>query len=139
MEGFTVILRDIMVILATSALVVMSLFGALVLWQLYRLGRELHAEMQPILASAQETAETVRGTAQFVSHRMTSRVSAAVSLGYTAHSFYQLVQQFYHGLRDGGTDARPTAAVPTSPQPAAPVPGPAAPLPPAGRTGRSEG
>jgi hypothetical protein len=38
--GFTIILRDIMVILAATALILMSGFGALVLWQLYRLGRE---------------------------------------------------------------------------------------------------
>ncbi len=97
--GFTIILRDIMVILAAAALILMSAFGALVFWQLYRLGRELQAEMQPILASVQDTTDTVRGTAEFVSQRMSSRFSGLVALGYSAKSFYQLIQQFVNGLR----------------------------------------
>ena len=137
-EGFTVILRDIMVILAASALVAMSVFGVLVLWQLYRLGRELHSEMQPILASVQDTAETVHGAARFISGRMSERVSAVVSLGYTAHAFYQLVQQFYRGLGRGARPAAPARAVSVPPV-SAPMSGSKAPSPGAGPPGLPEG
>lgn len=102
-----------MVILAAAALILMSGFGALVLWQLYRLGREMQAEMQPILASVQDTTDTVRGTAEFVSQRMSERYSGLVALAYSARTFYHLVQQFVRGLRQmsAAPGAAPTSAL----------------------------
>ena len=130
-----------MVILAAAALILMSGFGALVLWQLYRLGREMQAEMQPILASVQDTTDTVRGTAEFVSQRMSERYSALVALAYSARTFYHLVQQFVRGLRQMSAapgavltsalmppDGAATAVLPSAGAPPvpAPPPGPAA-------------
>lgn len=134
-----------MVILAAAALILMSAFGALVLWQLYRLGREMQAEMQPILISMQDTTDTVRGTAEFVSQRMSEKFSGLVALAYSARTFYHLVQQFVRGLRQMTTapgevpasalmppDGATTAGLPStgSPSPST-ASGPAAPAGPA--------
>jgi hypothetical protein len=80
-----VILRDIMIILAAAALVLMSLFAVVVLWQLYRLGKELSAEVQPVIESMQETTETVKGTAGFMSDRMSSPASSVVSVSASSY------------------------------------------------------
>lgn len=97
--SFSVILRDITIILAATALIAMSLFGVLVAWQLYRLGREMHAEVQPILESVQGTSETLRGTAEFVGQRVTGRVSSLVGLYYAFRGTLQLLREFLQGLR----------------------------------------
>jgi len=119
MEGFTVILRDVMVVLASAALMLASVFGALVVWQVYRLARELRAEVQPILASVQETTETVRDTTAFVGRRMSSRMSALVSLGASARGAYRLVGQFYGDLRRDAPAGAPAAGS-AAPRPPAP-------------------
>lgn len=71
-----VVLRDLMVMLAAAAVVATSVFLALVGWQLYRLGKDVYVEIQPLLASMQDTADTVRHTAGFVNERLYARDGA---------------------------------------------------------------
>ncbi|MCB0217351.1 MAG: hypothetical protein H6648_10995 [Caldilineae bacterium] len=101
LESFNVV-RDIMVILAALALVCLSGFGAWTVWQLYRLARELQAELRPILDSLHGTSESVRGVTTFVNRQMVSPTSGAISLGFAARGLLQLAGQFYGELRGGG-------------------------------------
>lgn len=98
MDGtFTTILRDIMVILAAGALASASVIGLLVAWQLYRLGRQLYTDLQPILDSVYGTSETVRGTAEFMNTRLHERVGAVLAIAQTSRTLTQLVREFYRG------------------------------------------
>lgn len=100
MEGaWYVVLRDILLILAAAAVILAAGFGGLVAWQLYRLGREVHSELQPLLASLQDTADTVRNTAGFVSERMVSPAEGAVGMAASAFGVFQLVQELYKNRR----------------------------------------
>jgi len=96
-----VVLRDVLIILAATALVLTSLFASLIAWQLYRLAREVHDEVKPILASVQATADTVRGTADYVGERFVVPAAGAVGVAAQVTGAYQLVQQFYRGMGRG--------------------------------------
>jgi hypothetical protein len=98
-------LRDVMVILAALALLLMSAFASYAVWQLYRLGREVHAELQPILQSVQGTSESLRGVTSFVSQQLVSPASSAISLGFTARGLIRSASRVYAQLRQG--DKRP--------------------------------
>lgn len=104
LESFNVV-RDIMVILSALALVVMSLFSTWVAWQLYRLGRELQAELRPILDSVQGTTDSVRGVGQFVNKQLVAPASGAISLGVSLRGILALILQFYRSLRSGTSDS----------------------------------
>lgn len=98
MEGaWYVVLRDIMVILAATALVVLSLFAALVLWQLYRLGRELYTQVQPVVESMNETAETVKGTAGFMSDRLASPATSVASVSAGTYGLFGYLRALRRG------------------------------------------
>ena len=66
------VMRDILIILAALTFTLSCVFGALVAWQLYRLGRALQRDAQPVLDSALETVATVRDTSSFMSERIRS-------------------------------------------------------------------
>ena len=66
------VMRDILIILAALTFTLSCVFGALVAWQLYRLGRALKRDAQPVLDSALETVATVRDTSSFMSERIRS-------------------------------------------------------------------
>jgi hypothetical protein len=103
MEGaWHVVLRDILVILAAAAVTLTSLLGAVLGWRLYRLARELQADLQPIIEAAQETADTVRGTAGFVSDRMVAPATTAAASAAGLYSMFRLLGEFYaHSKRPG--------------------------------------
>jgi hypothetical protein len=90
-----VVLRDILIILAAGALILMALGMALVGWQVYRIARDLRDELQPIIDSVQDTADTVRDTAGFVGERVVAPTTGAVSAAAGAYGLLQLLQQFY--------------------------------------------
>jgi hypothetical protein len=82
-------------------------FTALVAWQLYRLGREVYVEIQPLLASMQDTADTVRNTAGFVSERLYTR-EGVVGVAAGAVGLAQHVRDAYRDLkRTAGGPGRP--------------------------------
>ena len=64
---FTAGLRDVSIIVLAFVSVVIGLFLVVLIFQLQSLTALLREEIAPILASANETASTVRGTTAFVS------------------------------------------------------------------------
>jgi Zn-dependent membrane protease YugP len=94
-SSWHVYLRDILVIAAAAALIGVSVMAALVVWQLYRLAVEFRDEVKPILESVQETADTVRETAEFMGGRVVSPAVSAMGAAAGARTFVQLLRQFY--------------------------------------------
>ncbi len=75
----TAVLRDIAIIVLALVTIVVGVFLAILIFQLQSLIVLLRDEIQPILESANETANTVRGTTTFVSEAVVSPVIAAAS------------------------------------------------------------
>lgn len=66
----TAIVRDIAIIILAIESIVIGVLLALLLWQVRSLVLLLREEMQPVIRSTQETADSVRVTTQFVSKRI---------------------------------------------------------------------
>ncbi len=67
-------IRDIaIIIIAIETIVIGALIGVLI-WQVWRLVRLLQNEVKPIIANTQETINTVKGTASFVSDNVVAPV-----------------------------------------------------------------
>ena len=64
---FTAVLRDISIIVLALVTVIIGLFLTILIFQLQSLTVLLRDEIKPILESANDTANTVRGTTTFVS------------------------------------------------------------------------
>lgn len=67
-----------MVILAAAVVIVTSAFVALVFWRIYRIGRELQHDVEPVVGSMRETADTVSKTSSFVGSGAVSPVVSVV-------------------------------------------------------------
>lgn len=75
-----------MVILAAAVIIVTSAFVALVAWRLYRIGKELQHDVEPVVGSMRETADTVTKTTSFVGSGAVSPVVSVVGFaGGLAH------------------------------------------------------
>ena len=94
-------IRDFLIILAAAGVIVVSLFTALVSWQVYRLARELRDQLQPILESLQDTAETVRDTAEFMGGRVVSPAVSVFGAAAGARGVLGLLREFYKGIDKG--------------------------------------
>ncbi len=67
-------IRDIaIIVIAVQSIVIGVLIGVLI-WQIWRLVKLIQTEVKPILDDAQATANTVRGTATFVSDNVVNPV-----------------------------------------------------------------
>lgn len=82
----TAVIRDISIIVLALVTIVIGAFMAILIFQLQSLIVLLRDEIKPILDSANETANTVRGTTTFVS-------DAVVSPMITAASYVSAVRQ----------------------------------------------
>lgn len=71
---FTTVLRDVMIIVLAFEFFVIGFALVILLIQLARLINLLQNEIQPILESTNETANTLRGTAVFLSENMVEPV-----------------------------------------------------------------
>jgi hypothetical protein len=84
---FTAVLRDISIIVLALVTVVIGLFLTILIFQLQSLTALLRDEIKPILDSANQTANTVRGTTTFVSDAVVSPMikvaSFAAGVGQT--------------------------------------------------------
>ncbi|MEX1071146.1 MAG: hypothetical protein WEC37_00830 [Anaerolineales bacterium] len=69
--------RDIFIILVAFEFMVIGLALVILIVQLARLVNMLQNEVRPILDSASEAANTMRGTARFLSHNLTEPVIKA--------------------------------------------------------------
>jgi len=75
----TAVLRDIAIIVLAFVTIVVGVFLAILIFQLQSLIVLLRDEIQPILQSANETANTVRGTTTFVTEAVVSPMISAAS------------------------------------------------------------
>ncbi len=96
MDGaWHVFLRDILIIVSAAALLVTLIMTMLVSWQVLRLARELRDEVQPILASVKDTADTVRHTADFVGGKVVSPAATAVGSAAGARGLIVIMRELY--------------------------------------------
>jgi len=75
-------LRDVFIILVAFVFLVVGLALILLMVQLARLINLLNNEVRPMLESARETADTMRGTSRFLSDKLVApivKVSAGVA------------------------------------------------------------
>ena len=68
------IVRDVAIVLLAVESLVIGVLLALMLVQISKLVRMLREEVSPMITSATETADTVRGTVDFVSENVVSPV-----------------------------------------------------------------
>ena len=78
----TVVVRDIAIVFVAVTTFLIGLAMILLIFQIQVLIQVLRDEIQPLLRSVTDTASTVRGTTEFVSHNMVSPIIKAA--GFTA-------------------------------------------------------
>ncbi len=117
-DPWYVVLRDLMIILAALVTVLAGSLSALVAWRLYRLALALRGEIEPILASLNETAATVRDSSVFVQRSHLPSPVTTVGLLAGGLRFVRLVRRLRRttdedssGANDTGHVASPEAAV----------------------------
>lgn len=99
--------RDTLIILAALTFALACVCGTLVMWQLYRLGRALKRDAQPVIDSAFETVATVRDASTFMRDRVRSLPqvapqptgSDAATQNGASTGVIRAVQRFYRGRR----------------------------------------
>ena len=81
-EKATSIIRDIAIVFVAVETFVIGLAAILLIFQIQMLIQVLRDEIQPLLQSVNDTASTVRGTTDFVSHNVVSPIIQLA--GFTA-------------------------------------------------------
>jgi hypothetical protein len=119
---WTAYLRDIFVILAAAGLILACGYAALVAWQVYKFARALSVELEPILISAQQSAQTVENTAGFMANRFTTPANTATNTALGMFGLFQLYRQARQSppspaLPSDATEPAPPAVVATVPPP----------------------
>jgi hypothetical protein len=67
-------IRDIAIIIIAVQSIVIGLLIAVLIWQIWRLVKIVQTEVMPIIEDTKATVNTVRGTADFVSHNVVEPV-----------------------------------------------------------------
>ncbi len=80
MGNFLATLRDIAIVVLAIESFVVGVILIILLWQIRHLVVMLRQEIKPVLASTQETADTLRNTTRFMSKRVARPVVDLVSL-----------------------------------------------------------
>lgn len=80
MGNFLATLRDIAIVVLAIESFVVGVILIILLWQIRHLVVMLRQEIKPVLASTQETADTLRHTTRFLSKRVARPVVDLVSL-----------------------------------------------------------
>jgi hypothetical protein len=75
--GATEVIRDIAIVFVAAVTFLIGLVMILLVFQIQVLIQVLRDEVQPLLRSVNDTASTVRGTTEFVSHNMVSPIIKA--------------------------------------------------------------
>lgn len=101
-------IRDIAIIIIAIQTIVIGILLGLLVWQIWRLVKMLQAEIKPIINDTQETLNTVRGTATFVSDHI---VNPVVKTGSNAVRMRRTFQSLTADLMPQRTARRPTATV----------------------------
>jgi len=121
--SWTGYVRDVFIILAAAAVLLVSAYLALVGWHLYRLASEVGVDLKPILTSAQRSAKTVETTTAFLAERSTTPLTAASSSALGLFGLLQLYRQFRLDQRAAQLAATGDTAAPVEPPPATPTAG----------------
>lgn len=66
--------RDIAIIIIAVQSILIGLLIAVLIWQIWRLVKIIQTEVMPIIEDTKATVNTVRGTAEFVSHNVVDPV-----------------------------------------------------------------
>lgn len=72
--GFTATSSKLAIIILALVLLIMNISMIFMLWQIIRLIDFLLTELKPVLNSVQQTSQTVRGTAEFVSDEVSNPI-----------------------------------------------------------------
>lgn len=115
-------LRDLSIILLAITSLVVGVVLIILLWQIRNLVVLLRQEIKPLIASTQQTADTVRTTSQFMAKRVAKPFVNVASLAAG-------VRQGVVTLRENILPPRNGPPSPQSPTTAAPAPPPAQPDP----------
>ena len=83
-----------MIIVAAAALLVTLAFLSVLSWQLYKFALEFREEVQPIVAALQDTAETVRGTSDFVGNRLVIPTADTMDSAAESSGILKLLARF---------------------------------------------
>jgi hypothetical protein len=67
-------IRDIAIIIIAVQSIIIGLLIAVLIWQIWRLVKIIQTELMPIIEDTKATVNTVRGTAEFVSHNVVEPV-----------------------------------------------------------------
>lgn len=94
-------LRDLAIIALAVESLLLGLLLAILVWQVWSLVRMLRQEIAPILESANETANTVRGTATLVSKYVVNPLVRTVGYGTALNRFLRVLRR---GSGRGGSD-----------------------------------
>ena len=68
------VVRDIAIIIIAVQTIIIGLLLAVLIWQIWRLVKIVQTELMPIIEDTKATVNTVRGTADFVSHNVVEPV-----------------------------------------------------------------
>lgn len=103
--GPTEVIRDIAIVFVAVESFLIGLALIILLFQLQLLIQVLRDEIQPLLRSVNDTASTVRGTTEFVSHNVVSPVIKLA--GFTA-AVRRVTRDLTHVLRAARPRSRST-------------------------------
>lgn len=87
------VLRDLAIIALAVESLLLGLLLAILVWQVWSLVRMLREELGPIMESASETANTVRGTAVFLGKYVVDPLVRTVSYGTALNRFLRVLRR----------------------------------------------
>lgn len=118
---FTAAVTDIWIIILALVVLVMNVFLIIMLWQIIRLIDFLLFELKPVLESLQETSNTVRGTASFVTEEVSSPIiDASAKTARVKGSLRFVIDSLINGGQRAGGGAQETGYPGAGPQAAPP-------------------
>ena len=87
------VLRDLAIIALAVESLLLGLLLFVLVWQVWSLVRMLREELAPIVESASETANTVRGTALFLSKYVVNPLVRTFSYGTAINRFLRVLRR----------------------------------------------
>jgi len=95
-------IRDIAIIVLAVESIVLGVLLAVLAWQVYRLVRTIHQELQPLIQDLDETVRVVKGTATYMSKTV---VTPTVKVSKTV-AFVRKAAKAAAELRPGKSERR---------------------------------
>jgi len=93
-----------MVILAALSVILVAVFAALVSWRVYVIAKDLKRQLEPVIETVNQTADTVRGGAAFVAGGHVPRPAAAVGMAAGAYRAAGLARHLWRGRRGAAAE-----------------------------------